>query len=358
VPEKHSQKTLNEETYSVRYWYMLRVVAGILLSVLLAEAVVAASWRNNKTDHHGNATENFSSSGLKLYVSSPRLRFARNEDISFQVSLVNEGAYPVTVYLHENPLKNFTIIARDQEGRSLNVKEEMHFRFGDDYRDPHHTRYTGEMYPMRKLILHAGERYEKKIRLADYIEWEGFSERVRNLQISAHFYPNPVQAERYFLASAGNLNLLYDRSREVLPERDNRQDAGIAPLAVSAREIVYLMLSAEYTKNWSQYFKYLSLKDVIRDYPEFLRLYAQNSTDEQVKALSEFRKYLSGRGSHRLIKFRVLGGETREEGETAQVRVRARRDVEGFERDYITTYYLTKRDTLWQITGIESRLAD
>jgi hypothetical protein len=337
---------------------MPRVFAGMFLSFLLVQEVAAASWRNTKTDHHGNATENFSSSGLRLYVSSPRLRFARNEEISFQVSLVNEGAYPVTVYLHENPLKNFTIIARDQDGRSLNVKEEMYFRYSDDYRDPHYQRYTGEMYPMRRLILQPGERYEKKIRLADYVEWEGFSDRIRNLNITAHFYPNPLQAERLFLASSGSLNLLYDRSREVLPERDNRQDAAIAALTVSAREIVYLMLSAEYTKNWSQYFKYISLKDVIRDYPEFLRLYAQNSTDEQAKALSEFRKYLSGRGSHRLIKFRVLGGEAYEEGETAQVRVRARRDVEGFERDYITTYYLTKRDALWQVTGIESRLAD
>lgn len=337
---------------------MPRLISGFAMTSLLTLALGAASWRNNKTDHHGNATENFSSSGLRLYVSSPRLRFARNEDITFQVSLVNEGAYPITVYLHENPMKNFTVIARDQEGRSLNVKEEMYYRFSPDYRDPHHTRFTGEMYPMRKLIIHAGEKYEKKIRLADYVDWEGFSEKIKNLHITAHFYPNPVQAERYFLASGTALQLIYDQSREVLREKDNTHDSGIEPLQVSAREIVYLMLSAEYTKNWSQYFKYVSLKDIIRDYPEFSRLYAHDSTDDQGRALTEFRKYLSGRGSHKLIKFRVLGGETRESGESAQVRVRARRDVEGFERDYLTTYYLTKRDALWQITGIESRLAE
>lgn len=324
----------------------------------------AASWRNNKVDHHGNATENFSSSGLRLYLSAQKLRFARNEDVVFQVSLVNEGAYPVTVYLHENPLKNFTIIARDHEGRSLNVKEEMYFRGNaakgaeGDWRDPHHTRYTGEMYPMRKMIIHAGEKYEKRIRLSDYVEWESFSERLKDLRITAHFYPNPVQAERLYLPSESSLRVIYDRSREVLPEKDNAQDSSTEALRISAREIVYLMLSAEYTKNWSQYFKYVSLKDIIRDYPEFSRLYATDSTQDQVYALGEFRKYLSGRGSHKLLKFRVLGGETKEAGDTAQVRVRARRDVEGFERDYLTTYYLTKRDTLWQITGIESRLAD
>ncbi|MFO1470536.1 MAG: hypothetical protein U1F27_05785 [Turneriella sp.] len=324
----------------------------------------AASWRNNKVDHHGNATENFSSSGLRLHISSGKLRFARNEDISFNVSLVNEGAYPVTVYLHENPLKNFTIIARDHQGRSLNVKEEMYFRGAsgaastEDWRDPHFTKYTGEAYPMRKMIIHAGEKYEKRIRLADYVEWENFSERLRDLKITAHFYPNPLQAERYFLASASSLRLIYDQSREVLPEKDNNRDSSIEAPGVSAREIVYLMLSAEYTKNWSQYFKYVSLKDIIRDYPEFSRLYANDSTQEQTYALGEFRKYLSGRGSHKLIKFRVLGGEAKESAETAQVRVRARRDVEGFEREYLTTYYLTKRDALWQITGVESRLAD
>lgn len=319
--------------------------------------LTAASWRNNKVDHHGNATENFSSSGLKLHITSPRLRFAKNEEVVFNVSLVNEGAYPITVYMHENPLRNFTIIARDHEGKSLNVKEEMYYRGTSDWRDPHHTRYTGETYPMRKMIIHAGEKYEKRIKLSDYVDWENFSPKLKNLDITAHFYPNPLQAERYFLPSTSSLQILYDQSREVHKEKDNPVDAATDTPHVSAREIVYLMLSAEYTKNWSQYFKYVSLKDIIRDYPEFSRVYANESGEDQMSALAEFRKYLSGRGSHKLIKFRVLSGESREAGETAQVRVRARRDVEGFERDYLTTYYLTKRDTLWQITGIESRLA-
>jgi hypothetical protein len=115
-----------------------------VLSLLLVglSSASAASWRNNKVDHHGNATENFSSSGLKLYVTAPRLRFAKNDEVTFHASLVNEGAYPVTIYLHENPLKNFTIIARDAEGRSLNVKEEMYFHGAKDHRDTHHTRYS------------------------------------------------------------------------------------------------------------------------------------------------------------------------------------------------------------------------
>lgn len=338
---------------------MPRVGKSVLLLLLVGLAAAdAASWRNNKVDHHGNATENFSASGLKLYVTAQRLRFARNDEVAFQASLVNEGAYPVTVYLHENPLKNFTIIARDADRRSLNVKEEMYFQGSKDYRDPHHTRYTGEMYPMRKLILHAGEKYEKRIRLADYVDFNSFSEKVRDLHVTAHFYPNPVQAERYFLASSTSLNLIYDQTREVPKERDNLNDASTETLKVSAREIVYLMLSAEYTRDWSQYFKYLSLRDIVRDYPEFMRLYAQDSTELQTRALAEFRKYLSGRGYHKLIRFRVLAGESRETSDTAQVRVRARRDVEGFEREYLTTYYLTKRDALWQITGVESRLAD
>ncbi len=341
---------------------MTRPLWGIAILVFVPSMFYAASWRNNKVDQQGNFTENFSSSGLKLYVSSPKVRFARNEEITFRASLVNEGAYPITLYLHENPLKNFTFIARDDDGRSLNVKEEMYFQGAmsakNDYRDPHFTRFTGETYPMRKMILHVGEKYEKQIRLSDYVDWNAFPAETKTLLITANFYPNPIQAQRYFLTSATSLKLLYDQSREVLPEKGKVSDVTTEPLAVSAREIVYLMLSAEYTKNWSQYFKYLSLKDIIRDYPEYSRLYAQNSHEEQTHALAEFRKYLSGRGSHKLIRFRVLSGEAREGASSAEVRVRARRNVEGFERDYLTTYYLTKRASLWQITGVESRLAD
>jgi len=328
------------------------------LALIISFLALQAAFAGRKVDHHGNETENFSARGLRLYLTAPKIRFAKNEDIRFHVELVNEGAYPITVYLHENPLKNFTVIARDARGRSLNVKEEMFFKGSSDWRDPHHTRYTGEPYPMRKMILHAGEKYQKQIALADYVDWDSFSHDLKSLQVTAHFYPNPMQAQRYFVTSDSSLALLYDQSREVIKEKDNVAQAETLTPGVSASEIIYLLLSAEYTKNWAQYFKYISLKDLIRDYPEFSRVYASDSGEEKTAALGEFRKYLSGRGSHKLVKFRVLAGESRERPETAEVRVRARRDVEGFERDYLTTYYLTKRETIWQVTGVESRLAD
>lgn len=327
-------------------------------ALLIFACITTASLFARKVDHHGNETENYSARGLRLHLSAEKLRFAKNEVVQFTVSLVNEAQNPITVYLHENPLRNFTFIARDAQGRSLNVKEEMYFRYPEDFRDPHHTRYTGEPYPMRKMILHAGEKYQKQIKLADYVDWETFSHQLKTLNVTAHFYPNPMQAQRYFVTSESSLALLYDQSREVIKENDNAMAAQILTPGVSAREIVYLLLSAEYTKNWAQYFKYVSLKDLVRDYPEFSRVYANDSGNDKASALGEFRKYLSGRGSHKLVKFRVLAGESRERPETAEVRVRARRDVEGFERDYLTTYYLTKRDTIWQVTGVESRLAD
>ncbi|MBV6492695.1 MAG: hypothetical protein LDLANPLL_00692 [Turneriella sp.] len=331
---------------------------SLLLFLAFFTASEAQSPRHQKVDQQGNSTENFSARGLRLYLSANKLRFAKNEDILFNLTLVNEGPYPITLYLHENPLKNFTVIARDQKGKSFNVKEEMYYRGTSDWRDTHFTRYTGETYPMRKLILHSGEKFEKKVSLKDYVDWDTFSENLKNLDITAFFYPNPVQAQRYNIASATSLQIIYDQSREIIQEKDNSTDASTELPSVSAREIIYLMLSAEYTKNWAEYFKYISLKDIIRDYPEYSRLYTADSTEERAKALREFRKYLSGRGAHHLLKFRILGGESRENGEIAQVRVRARRDVEGFERDYMTTYYLTRRDTIWQVTGIESRLAE
>ncbi|HRP69392.1 MAG TPA: hypothetical protein PLY93_07670 [Turneriella sp.] len=336
---------------------MIRGISLYAVSIALS-SVMALSPRHQKVDHHGNATENFSARGLRLYASAEKLRFAKNEPIIFTLSLVNEGAYPITIYLHENPLKNFTVIARDPKGKSLNIKEEMYYRGTSDWRDTHFTRYTGETYPMRKMILHVGEKFEKSIRLSDYVEWDTFAADLKKLNVAAYFYPNPLQAERYSIQTAAPLHFLYDQSREVLPEKDNTADASIETPSVSAREIVYLMLSAEFTKNWPQYFKYVSLKDIIRDYPEFARLYADESSQVRAQALGEFRKFLSGRGAHHLLRFRVLSGESSERGDIAEVRVRARRNVEGFERDYLTTYYLTKREALWQVTGVESRLAD
>ncbi|MCS6971497.1 MAG: hypothetical protein N2Z22_02490 [Turneriella sp.] len=336
---------------------MLRRFVSLCLTggVLLVKYPVLAQARYYaKTDHHGNSTENFSSSGLRLYLAADRLRFSRGDEVRVRLCLVNSGAYPISIYLHENPLKNFVVVVRDAEGKSFPIKEEMHYRFPPDYRDPHHTRFTGEVYPMRRVILHGQERYEKEIRLDDYAEWPGTASKSQ-LLVSAYFYPNPLGAERYFISSENQLQLLVDGTH-------GTQSNGVAETlpepGITAREVVYLALSAEYSRDWGRYFKYLSLKDLIRDYPEFLRVYAGVSPEEQARVLAEFRNFLSGRGAHRLIRFRILGSESTEQGNTAWVKVRSRRNVEGFERDFLTTYYLTKRDQLWQITGIESRLAD
>ena len=53
--------------------------------------------------------------------------------------------------------------------------------------------------------------------------------------------------------------------------------------------------------------------------------------------------------------FGAMAFDRREKG-VAQVQVKASRNIDGFERELLYTYYLTADGNFWKITGLESRI--
>lgn len=305
-----------------------------------------------KFDERGNPTESFSSRGASLTIESLRSRYNNEEDIILDLRISNNGFYPLTFYLSKNYLKNFTIVVREANGKSLPVRDIAYFKTSQDYNDPFFSQYTATNFEARSITLQPGESMLRPVRLQDVVDMSKTLEKtnigLQQLSVLAYFYPNPEQTPNVFLASTNRFNLLVEQQKLPLP----KPTPTYKKLNVSPLETVFLTLAAEKTKTWKNFFKYISLKDFIRGYPDFAKAYMQ--TKEKNVVLKTFQEYLMDKERNQLLHFKVLSEQQKEQ--TATVKVQALRRIQGFERQFSYTYYLTQTDNFWLITGVESQL--
>ena len=313
-----------------------------------------------RRDLKGNITQNFASQGIEFSIASDKSRYAEKEDIPIFLKITNIGHYPVTLYVHKNYLQNFTIVVRDEKGRNLSIKEVIYKSKMGSSKDPFYKNYTGTLHNYRVLILQPNEIFVKRIILQDIVEIVKKKEDTEKFQIQGYFYPNPGQADTIFLKSINHYIVFIDSDKSV----DGVQRTAIYSedrLAITPKEIVYLTLSAEYANDWSNFFKYLSLPDLIKDYPEYARRYIRSSQNQRAIVLNDFRLYLQSDDVHQLIRFNVIPNKINKylrkiSKQTATVQSEVIRLIDGFHRKFLYTYYLTKTESLWKITGVESQL--
>lgn len=307
-----------------------------------------------KYDQRGNLSENYSSQGLRFYLTSDRSRYYTGNSIPLDCHIKNEGFYPITIYLDNDILKNFTIIVRDQKGESLPLKP----TFGKSRKQRMHnenffSNYTATDYNARAVVLEPGESISRSFNIPDLVILN-LKSGANSFNVMAYFYPNPDQSTHYYIRSNNEYAFIVDseayKSNQYYAENSLHEKA----LRVSPKEIVFLMLSAEYDKQWLDYFKYIDLHEVIRDYPEHARQYVRAPQDKKSMIIEDFKKYLMGNARHQLIKFEVTDEIV--DSSQATVKVKAMRKIDGFDRDFLYTYYLSAKDNLWQVTGVESQL--
>ena len=315
-----------------------------------------------KRDLKGNVTQNFASQGAEFSIASHKSRYEEGEDIPIFLKVKNIGNYPVTLYIHENYLQNFTIVVRDEKGRNLPIREMIYKNKIASSEDPFFKDYTGTLHNYRTMILQPDEIFVKRIILQNVVEIVKKRADTEKFQIQAYFYPNPGQADTIFLKSMNHYIIFID-SKESAYHAQQVTMYSEKKLAVTPKEIVYLTLSAEYAGDWPNFFKYLSLPDLIKDYPEYAKRYIRSSENRRVNVLSSFRSYLQSDDIRKLVHFNVIPSKTNQylrkrSQQTATVQTEAVRLIDGFRRKFLYTYYLTKTESLWRITGIESQLLE
>ena len=316
-----------------------------------------------KRDLKGNITQNFANRGIEFFITSKKSRYKEGEDIPIFIKVKNIGDYPITLYMHKNYLRNFTIVVRDEQGRNLPIKEAIYKNKKKLTRDPFFKDYTGTSPHHRAIILQPEEIFEKKIILQDIVNIIRRKTDTEKFQIQGYFYPNPKQASTIFLKSINHYIIFIDT------DRTSNDSQGVNPykphrLIITPKEIVYLTLSAEYAKNWLDFFKYLSLHDLIKDYPKYAGKYMKAASAQQrTIILGDFQTYLQKNYAHRLVHFSIITSKKnkywrKKSDQSAMVQSEVIRNIDGFRRKLLCTYYLTKMENLWKITGIESQLIE
>ncbi|MES0490823.1 MAG: hypothetical protein ABUK01_12580 [Leptospirales bacterium] len=331
----------------------LRVLWTLLIGLILSASFLNGQ-ESGKFDPRGNSTENYASQGLVLTIHSVRSRYMSDERIVISCKLKNTGIHPITLYLHKNILYNFTIIVRNDSGQSIPLKESSYQKDGVERSNTYFSDYTATNHNSRALILQPGEALVRDMELTELVSFEHNYSGLSRYKVSAYFYPNPEQNKKLFISSQNVYPLFvdaYNVGRTVNATRDTFQSPR---LSVSPKELVYLALSAEYNRDWPNYFKYVDLHEVIRDYPEFARQYMQAPPQSRGVVLHRFKEFLISDQNHRLKRFEIISENV--EYKKSSVTVKATREFDGFERIFLYTYYLTPKDNLWQITGIESQL--
>lgn len=339
---------------------MRQKTALLLLTLLFTPSSpkeAADDYGYPKVDIRGDSSENYVSRGLRFTLHGERNRYSEGDQVLLECRVYNDGMYPITVYLHNDILRNFTLIIRDDTGKSLPLEN----RSGAMGSQPigsqqsYFSEYTGTNYKSRAIVLQPGESITREIQLKEVVRLDNMHPGLNKFYVTAYFYPNAEQSPDFYVPSGNGYPVYIDTlSREVDSKYGSRSFTEKA-LAIDPKEIVYLALSAEYARDWPTFFKYFDLNEVIRDYPEYARKYMHSPANYRGAVIEEFQQYLIGSTSLRLIRFEVLSEVV--DNETANVKVRAVREIDGFEREFVYTYYLNAKDTLWQISGVDSQLS-
>ena len=77
------------------------------------------------------------------------------------------------------------------------------------------------------------------------------------------------------------------------------------PLGLDAKEVIFLTLSAEITGDWDNFFKYMSLPDIIRIILNTLE-YIRSQPYDRPKILQLFKEYLRNEKDRKLIQFKLI----------------------------------------------------
>jgi len=341
---------------------MLKKIIITMFILSISFSLFAFKYKKNKIDLRGSSSENFSSRGAKLIISADKNRYHISDKIIIKLKIKNTGFYPFSFYLNKNYLLNFTLIAREPSGKIAQMKDIQYYKYYKEYRDSFYKSYTGSNFHSRVIVLQPNEEFVRSIQLKDIIVLNNEKSNLLKYTITAYFYPNPEQNSKLFLKSSNQYTVFIDFKEEKQSSRDEfvlQEETGLSP-----KEVMYLFLSAEYTKTWKNFFKYVSLRDFIVDYPVFARKYIRAGINKKNQILQDFRKYLMRRKTHKLISFEILSEENKSninrklypQKMKSLIKAKAVRIIDGFKREFYYTYYLTKINSTWKITGSRAQL--
>jgi hypothetical protein len=222
------------------------------------------------------------------------------------------------------------------------------------------TEYTmakGSNQPLyyREITLEPGEKYGIIIQLTDFIEFK----QPGRYSVQCIFYPELFTAGKSPLVKSNKLSL-HIRPPVATPEERVliEQETGrmLEREKMAPDDVVDYTIRARQKSQWEKFFLYLDLESLYRRDPKRESRYQRYSEEDQRRILSQFRKELQQEVVDRDIllvpsSFEIL--KTSYTPYKATVIVKAKFKFPDFTEVKQYSYFLTRKDLFWLITGYD-----
>ncbi|HEB10028.1 MAG TPA: hypothetical protein ENI06_02300 [Spirochaetales bacterium] len=207
----------------------------------------------------------------------------------------------------------------------------------------------------REITLEPGEKYGIVIKLTDFIEFK----QPGLYSVQCIFYPELFTAEKSPLLKSNKLSLNIRPPVDTPEERVLiEQETGrmLEREKMAPDDVVDYTIRARQKGQWEKFFLYMDLESLYRRDPKRESRYQRQSEEEQRRVLSQFRKELQKEVVDRDILLVPSSFEILKTSYTlyeATVIVKTKYKFPDFTEVKQYTYYLTRKDRFWLITGYD-----
>ncbi len=207
----------------------------------------------------------------------------------------------------------------------------------------------------REITLEPGEKYGIVIKLTDFIEFK----QPGLYSVQCIFYPELFTAEKSPLLKSNKLSLNIRPPVETPEERlliEQETGRMLEREKMAPDDVVDYTIRARQRGQWEKFFLYMDLESLYRRDPKRESRYRRQSEEEQRRLLSQFRKKLQKEVVDRDILLVPSSFEILKTSYTlyeATVIVKTKYKFPDFTEVKQYTYYLTRKDRFWLITGYD-----
>lgn len=207
----------------------------------------------------------------------------------------------------------------------------------------------------REITLEPGEKYGIVIKLTDFIEFK----QPDLYSVQCIFYPELFTAEKSPLLKSNKLSLNIRPPVETPEERlliEQETGRMLEREKMAPDDVVDYTIRARQKGQWEKFFLYMDLESLYRRDPKRESRYRRQSEEEQRRLLSQFRKKLQKEVVDRDILLVPSSFEILKTSYTlyeATVIVKTKYKFPDFTEVKQYTYYLTRKDRFWLITGYD-----
>lgn len=264
--------------------------------------------------------------------------------IQFEATIINNSPQSYRFKIANNRVFNYNFIVTTPTNITLDPASEYIM-----------AKSSNQPLYYREITLQPGEKYGIVIKLTDFIEFK----QPGLYSVQCIFYPELFTAEKSPLLESNKLSLnirppVHTPEERVLIEQETGRMLEREKMAPD--DVVDYTIRARQKSQWEKFFLYMDLESLYRRDPKRESQYQRHSEEDQRRALSQFRKELQKEVVDRDIllvpsSFEIL--KTSYTPHKATVIVKAKFTFPDFIEIKQYSYYLTRKDRFWLITGYD-----